>query len=177
MTEKAKEVLRDCKAALDLLEGVSDSQSWRIYWAAAVALVRAVGHVLYKVDVADHADKQEIVERRFRSWKQENEEHLIFREFIEKERNSLLKEYHSAVHPSSEIGLAVSAPIEPTNDRPIQTIEDIAFIDENIYRPMIEGAYEGTDARDVLSEAIEWWDYQLNSIDQEFCAFSNNKNK
>lgn len=53
MTYKAREVLDDCRLALSLLEDETDVQRWRIQWAAAVALIGAVGHVLDKVDGED----------------------------------------------------------------------------------------------------------------------------
>ena len=46
MTQHARTVLDDCRLALQLLEEETDPQRWRIHWVAALALVRAVGHVL-----------------------------------------------------------------------------------------------------------------------------------
>jgi hypothetical protein len=39
-------------------------------------------------------------------------------------------------------------------------------LDQNIYRPLMDGFREGEDARDVLSEAIEWWETELAAIDR-----------
>ena len=52
------EVLEDCRMALTLLEEERDYRRWRVHWAAAVALVRAVGHVLDKVDGKDPVRKR-----------------------------------------------------------------------------------------------------------------------
>ena len=52
MTARARIVLEDCRLALQLLEEETDLRRWRLHWVAAVALVRAVGHVLEKVDGA-----------------------------------------------------------------------------------------------------------------------------
>lgn len=46
----ARQVLADCRLCLEMLEQEQDLARWRIHWAAAVALARAVGHVLDKVD-------------------------------------------------------------------------------------------------------------------------------
>jgi hypothetical protein len=43
----------------------------------------------------------------------------------------------------------------------------IGEIGENIYRPLLDGPWEGDDARDVLSEAIAWWDGQLTAVERE----------
>jgi hypothetical protein len=42
---------------------------------------------------------------------------------------------------------------------------DIIPIGDNIYRPLVDGIREGDDARDVLSEAIDWWEAELRAIE------------
>jgi hypothetical protein len=52
MTAAARLVLDDCRGALaDLKEGVQGAE-WRRRWIVTVVLLRAVGHVLEKVDGA-----------------------------------------------------------------------------------------------------------------------------
>lgn len=165
MTSRAREVLGDCRVALSLLETETDMQRWRVHWAAAVALVRAVGHVLEKVDGSDPAVK-EAAALAFKCWKSADPEHDIFRDFIELERNNLLKEYRSAVHPLETVAIAVEVSLSPVNGGDPQTMTHVAEIGENIYRPMLDGPWEGHDAREVLTEAIEWWERQLTSIDR-----------
>src|SRR5438046_2816210 len=106
MTHKARRVLEDCQLALCLLEEEKDLARWRIHWAAAAALIRAVGHVLDKVDGTDPVIK-EVANGFYRRWKSQEPEHEIFREFIERERNNLLKEYRSDVHPLDNVAVAV----------------------------------------------------------------------
>ena len=48
--QNARRVLSDCKYALDMLQVESRPASFRVLWVAGIALVRAVGHVLQKVD-------------------------------------------------------------------------------------------------------------------------------
>jgi hypothetical protein len=43
----------------------------------------------------------------------------------------------------------------------LRPIGHVAKIGENIYRPLLDGPWEGDDARDVLTEAIEWWHASL----------------
>jgi hypothetical protein len=38
-------------------------------------------------------------------------------------------------------------------------------IDENIYRPILDGFREGHDARDVLTDALIWWESELDAVD------------
>jgi len=172
MTNKARIVLNDCRVALTLLEDETDLQKWRILWAGAVALLRAVGHVLDKVDGSNPIIKR-VAKDSFLRWKTE-EEHRIFTEFIDKERNILLKEYNSDVHPLEEIPMALEAVLQPLNggDPITVTLGDIINLGENIYRPMLEGPWQGTDSRDLYKEAIEWWEQQLDFIDKHVLLHS-----
>jgi hypothetical protein len=44
-------------------------------------------------------------------------------------------------------------------------LHEVVELDENIYRPMLDGPWEGDDARDVLRVAIDWWNAELDKID------------
>ena len=112
-------VLADCQLALTLLEEETDNQRWRVHWAAAVALVRAVGHVLDKVDGNDASIKL-AAGAAFRRWKGNDPAHAIFRELIERERNNLLKEYRSDVHPLAEVSLAIEFTAVPIGGGPLR---------------------------------------------------------
>ena len=163
MTLKAREVLADCRLGLEMLEEETNLPRWRILWAGTVALTRAIGHVLDKVDGEDVIVKQ-VAGEFFKRWKRDPE-HEIFREFIEHERNSVLKEYRSYVHPNDEVAVVAQLTVVPENGGDPQYIGEILNLDENIYRPMLEGPWEGNDCRDVLAEALDWWDTQLSNID------------
>ena len=73
---------------------------------------------------------------------------------------------HPRVHPLETVAIAVEVSLPPVNVGDTQTITHVAEIGENIYRPMLDGPWEGHDAREVLTEAIEWWEQQLTSIDR-----------
>lgn len=148
-----------------MLEEEKDLQRWRIHWAAAVALIRAVGHVLDKVDGADPAIKRE-ANAAFARWKSDAPQHEIFREFIERERNNVLKQYQFNLHPLEEVHVAVGTILHPVaGDAPIE-MTGIFPIGDNIYRPLLDSYREGDDARDVLAEAIEWWEIELIAIER-----------
>lgn len=166
MALKAREVLDDCRVGLSMLEDETDIRRWRVHWAASIALIRGVGHVLDKVDGADPIVKQAAI-AAFKQWKSAEPKHEIFREFIERERNNLLKEYRSDVHPHAQIALAFEFLTQPESGGAPVRYAQIAEIDENIYRPLLDGPWEGTDARDVLSDAIEWWESELTAIERE----------
>jgi hypothetical protein len=143
------------------------SPAVRLHWVAAVALVRAVGHVLDKVDGTSPAVKS-AARAAFTRWKSSAPEHEIFREFIERERNTILKEYEFNLHPGEEVEIAVPVRLQRVSDDAIVDAATIFPLDNNIYRPLMDGVHEGDDARDVLSEAIDWHRHRRRRGDRQW---------
>jgi len=165
MTNRAREVLSDCRLVLQMLEDEKDLRRWRIHWAAAVALIRTVGYALDKVD-GKNPDVKRVASAAFKRWKSDTAEHEIFREFIERERNNILKEYQFNVHPLDEVEIAITTKLVPVQGSEPIEIQQVFPIGENIYRPLLDSYREGDDARDVLAEAIDWWEAELSAIDK-----------
>ena len=152
MTQSARRVLSDCRIALQLLEETTDLDVWRVHWVGALALIRAVGHVLDKVD-GQNRHLRKLAQERFKEWKKEPE-HEIFQAFIERERNTILKQYEFGYEKEEEVGVVLDGGF-------------IHFLDENIYRPLNEGYGKNEDARDVYREAIDWWEARLEELENE----------
>lgn len=153
----AWDVLEDCEHALEMLQVEGSFDNFRVIWVAAIAQVRAVGHVLHKVDGERNPKLKKIIEDIFGDWKKNREGNAIFWDFIENERNSVLKQY--------EFGFLFGPiGIISTDDD-----EEIQKLDKGLYCPILEGRYEGEDCRDVLAEAIKWWKNQLSRIEKQFC--------
>jgi hypothetical protein len=150
MIYKARIVLDDCRHALDLMEHETRPESFRVLWVAGIALARAVGHVLQKVDADQEAALGRAVAVAYDSWKTDRSSNLIFWEFIELERNQILKQY--------DIGF-FAGPVDVVVGREYHTLDD------NLFCPITEGVFAGEDCRDVLREAIEWWERKLDSIE------------
>jgi hypothetical protein len=165
MTVAAREVLADCRIALELLEQETDLNRWRVHWAGAVALVRAVGHVLDKIDGNDPYVRA-AAHGAFLRWKGDDPKYEIFREFIEPERNNILKEYRFRHHPLEEVPVAIELMLRGTAGE-LRRHTEIFELGDNIYRPMLNGYREGDDARDVLEEALDWWAAELDEIDAQ----------
>lgn len=159
-TVHARRVLSDCQEAWDRLELTTNDVEFRLFWVAAVALIRTVGHVLHKVDCEAQPQLQRIAEQHFKSWKAGDPGHEIFQGFIERERNNILKEYASEIS-EGDIPVAV-----------LGDDEGVFSLDENLFRPMDGGPYAGEDGRDVLKEAIDWWSQRLDEIDRQASAES-----
>lgn len=163
MTTGARAILNDCRVALGMLEDEIDTQRWRVHWVGAVALIRAVGHVLDKVDGKSNAELGRLANARFARWKLGTGDDRIFVQFIDRERNSILKQYTFGVDTSEVIPVAV---ISTARGCPPNVAE--AFdLGENLFRPVIwDGVAE--DARDLYSNAIEWWQRELDELDRDF---------
>lgn len=165
MTRAARQVLYDVRLALDMLQYETDADRWRVHWAGGVALLRAVGHVLLNVDQADDEKLAKIANAAHRRWKSDDPAHAVYREFILKERNNILKEYRSKVHPLETVPVSVRLTLVNPLTGEISYLDQAADLDENLFRPLVEGYGEGEDARDVFEEAADWWDCQLTAIE------------
>ena len=62
MTIKAREVLGDCESLLADLAREPPDALWRPKWAGLVALLRAVGHVLDKIDGAGSPEARQVID-------------------------------------------------------------------------------------------------------------------
>ncbi|WP_429910808.1 hypothetical protein [Glycocaulis sp.] len=156
---KARLVLQDAMYVRDKLELETGHIEWRLNWVLAVVLLRVVGHVLDKVDGANNVATRTAARDFYQSWKS-GEKNAIFRDFIERERNTILKEYSSDV---TEGPVPVMAYLQSHDG--FDVVRQF-LIEENLYRPMGSGAYEGEDGRTLLDEAIAWWAQQLDAIDE-----------
>ena len=122
-----------------------------------------VGHVLHKVD-GQQSSVKEASKTAFARWKGDDPDHAIFRDFIEAERNNILKRYQSKVHPSDEVQVAIVLTARNPETGETKEIGLVDLFEENVFRPMVEGYGAGDDARDVY-EAISWWERELDAID------------
>ena len=90
---QARLVLADCRAALEQAERAPDPAALRVSWAAVVALLRAVRHVLDKVDGRKSESLRRAIDARWRLWDADRAGNRVFWSFIESEPKSVLKVY------------------------------------------------------------------------------------
>lgn len=164
---RANNVLCDCEIALALLEKERDADIWRVHWVGAVALIRAVGHVLRHVDRKELPEFADAIDRAYERWKS-GADHRIFREFINQERNNVLKEYRSSIHDLPIARLTVEG-VPGQSPATWQTesdgsVSELFLLDENLYRPKMTGFMAGEDARDIYQIAIDWWRTELTKV-------------
>ena len=143
MTESARAVLSDCRGALDEIAG--QGAVWRRRWITAVVLLRAVGHVLRKVDSERSPELKRAIESAWTKLQSTKPEPRIFWLFIDEARNSILKQYEMGAGQGATINLGT------------KTVENIYLVNE--------GEFEGRDQRDLIRDAIAWWEKYLDAID------------
>jgi hypothetical protein len=129
---------RDC---VDILFEFQNSDvdeehtEWRLLWVAGIALLRTVGHVLARVDAKASDAHRRAIDSAWAAWKADKSEHSIFWDFVEEERNNLLKTY--------EFGTKLSK-------------------DDDGYFVEFRG---GENAFQLFREAVYWWRHQLMMLE------------
>lgn len=140
-TLKAWEPFWDCVSILfhfqnsNVVDGDEELGEWRLYWVAGVALLRTVGHVLAKVDANSSARHAETIGSMWKQFRSDYEGSRILWEFIEKERNSLLKTYSFGARLARD--------------------EEGGYIEFG----------DGEDAFQLFRQAVYWWRHQLMEIE------------
>lgn len=122
---------------------------------AILAMLRSVGHVLAKVD-ADTPARKRWLDERWSLWKREP----IFREFIDFERNRLLKEFRGGIdprHPAIVAKAAVADPLYPAGASLVVAV-DVGQLQ----------AADGTALLDRLREAIAYWGRNVAEAEAAF---------
>lgn len=140
-TLKAWDPFWDCVGILfhfqnsDVADGDEELPEWRLYWVAGISLLRTIGHVLAKVDAKSSAQHSRAIVTLWDRFKSDRDESWIFWEFIEKERNNLLKTY------------SFGAQLVPGEDG-----QHVVFAD-------------GQDAFQLFRQAVYWWRCQLMELE------------
>jgi hypothetical protein len=142
---RARLVLEDAReAAARLDDRLKAGGNWRIDWVATVALLRVVGHVLDKVDATASADAKAAIAAAWTQWKTDPDD-AIFRDFIDPERNIVLKEY--------ELGTYAPAYLLKADGGRLLLADGSGAI--LLEQPNLDRVYD----------ALQWWETQLTAIE------------
>jgi hypothetical protein len=161
MTLKASDVLADCERLLSEFDGNLQKPIWRAQWVGLVALLRAVGHVLAKVDVKASVAARVAIDEAWSGLQRTKPEPRIFWQFIETERNNVLKAYAfapgvnvtlrlGAVWSNVATGESGSSPGGPASYEPFMSC----------------GPFKGREPTDLCREAIDFWREYLDGIER-----------
>jgi hypothetical protein len=112
-----------------------EHSEWRLHWVAGIALLRTIGHVLDKADATVSPRHRGEIDQLWEGWKSDRARSSIFWDFIEKERNSLLKTY------------AFGATLSHDDEGYFVKFED------------------GQDAFQLFRQAVYWWRHQLMALE------------
>ena len=148
MTAAARLVLDDCREALSELQEDPTGSLWRRRYVACIALLRAVGHVLKNVDTKTSAKHKVAIDAQWQKLQSTKPEPKIFWLFIVNERNRFLKTYGPVA--------GQNAAVFPGQNRE----------PEHTY-VMKDGPFKGADPRTLVTDAIGWWEGELDAIDQD----------
>jgi hypothetical protein len=114
---------------------------WRLYWFSGIVTLRAIGHVLHKVDAETSHQHRSSIAQFWTKLKSDIDRNWIFFDFIEKERNNILKEFSfGAKLPSSEDGRLLA----------------------------YDGTH--LDGVELYREAVYWWRAQLDYLEAQLSA-------
>jgi hypothetical protein len=155
----ARRVLDDARRAFDLLEKCEDDDLWRVYFVSCLALLRSVGHVLDRVDGEQSDSHRLAVDRFWSGIKADKDRHGIFWYFVETFRNNVLKTYEFGAEPMT-YGLVFSKAL----DLPGGHVDPGIYSSDGII--VQHGPYSGHDARDLIQDAIVWWEGHLAELEQ-----------
>jgi len=127
----------------------------------SVVLLRVIGHVLDKVDGGKSTAYRSAIDSWWGRLKSTRPLPAIFWSLIDEERNSILKEYQTTAGQ----GVTVPGAVIEINVRTGEQRADPPGPPTYHYT-FNAGHYVGQDQREVLLEAIAWWEQQLASIDE-----------
>jgi hypothetical protein len=156
ITKEAREVLLRCEYFAKALRENPTGVAWEAQFSAALALLRSVGQVLD--------------ESKTKQWwsdlKSKKHSVSIFWDFIYNERNLILKEDKLRAGQSAAVYLqGVSAEGRVAGQASTVPPSVPPQLKANIYYHMNDGAFAGRDPRDLIDEAISWWNEELSKID------------
>jgi hypothetical protein len=177
---KAREALEWCRHGHQKMGTNPTGPDWVLVWAGTIALLRAVGHALLNED----AKRDASLEKEQLAWwdklKATKPNPSIFWQFIERDRNRFLKEAELTAGQSATVfvqGVSANGRAGDVSGRivgqePPQP-EEQPPLPSAIYTYHINsGPFAGQDPRDLVRDAIEWWEKQLDDIDQKAAASS-----
>lgn len=164
-TSRAREVLSDCEVALVELRSASQ-ETLRRRWITVITLLRAVGHVLDKVDGGADPILAQVCKAKFREINATKPVPEIFWKFIEEERNNILKTYTFSVRGNLNVVVPAGAirfnqsdvVLDPTGSSRTTFRWEIMLIKE--------GPFAGQDPRDLVQQAINFWRDYLDDTER-----------
>lgn len=167
MTERARLVLQDCEHAISKHSLSLTAEAFRVSWVSIGTLLRAVGHVLHKVDGPTSSAMAAAVDAKWSELKASRPHPAIYWHFIEQERNNVLKLYQLNVRRDTIFrnrgsgGRSTLFRIDEVNARGGETIGG----DDRRVSHIATGPFAERYERELALEAHHWWASFLDEVD------------
>ena len=174
MTTRARFVLEDARFALSLHTQAKSGPGFRASWFTVVGLLRAVGHVLNKVDAANDRHLSSAVSECWKELNLSKPDPTIFWGFIECERNRFLKNYEHGITRVQIIRSSNSENIfalDLANAGKLTQLVSVFNVppeapDRAVISILADGPFAGNPEAQVATEALDWWDQYLLRIEE-----------
>jgi hypothetical protein len=156
VAQKQLELVRKILAEFD--HPTQSMRSVALLRAQQVAIItglRAVGHILQKVD-ADTAAKKDWLKKCWPQWKQEE----IFSEFIELERNRLLKEFQGLLDLKDPAIKSLAVAADPSMPDGVSNLADFVAADLR--------TGQGDPVVGQMNESVAFWSSRLLKAEEAF---------
>ncbi len=160
MTQEAKIVLDECRDYLQELRQKPMGKDWKRKWKAAMTSLRSIGNVLQNKDSKISSKMKEVIQNKHQEMKDDD----IFKDFIKKERDDLLKENETSAGQAIAITLTETVYLNRTKQTPKQ---DTKPPEVKVKYVINKGIFEGQNPIDMYEKAINWWDEYLDDIDRK----------
>jgi hypothetical protein len=169
---RAREILDYCRHGLTELQKDPTGYEWILRWVGTLALLRTVDEVLKNVD----AQSNPLLAKARSNWKNElkRSQPAIYWEFIRGDANKLLHQAEIRAGQSASVSIAgVAADARAAGEeKPPLPKTNSPKPSSSVSYQMNSGTFAGRDPRDVVREAIEWWQNQVATIEQDAAKLS-----
>jgi hypothetical protein len=167
---RARSALADCRWALAQYSSELSGPPLRVAWIGIVTLLRAVGHVLHKIDSQHNSDVDQIVKELWSHWTSTKPEPEIFWEFIESERNTVLKQYEFGFSRTVQVRRSEEGPVTTELRGDLLARSEPQQLRQRELRDLqsliVAGPFRGRSESEVAAAAIEWWEQTLIEIER-----------
>jgi hypothetical protein len=154
LTTAARNVLKDCHLALEMMELETDPHKLRVLWIGALSLIRLVGDVLGKIDSDAQPSLKPVIDAHWKSLRAAKDP--MFEKFIKGSRDRAIHRYDIDLIPIANVDVFVTDS---------GAVEFVTSLDDCLFSPMVGDFRTGDDARDVYRDALSWWDKYLIEIE------------
>ncbi len=169
MRLRADLLINDCERAINKHTESLQAEDFRLSWFSIICLLRAIGHVLDKVDSNISPELKKVINRKFEELKRSKPRPELYWSFIELERNRFLKEYEHGIKRDITFkgtvvdGKQILMKIDVGNSQ-----NSIIGSPHQPFRSVISsGVFAGRPEKEVAIEALKWWKEYIAEIKKE----------